>query len=54
MDNYLVANQIRPKFVKGKDNGQKFFFSGGIIQLGIIQGSASIVHHLEYSFSFLP
>ena len=54
MHNYLIANQIRPKFVKGKNNGQQLLFYGGIVQLGIIQGPASIVDNLKYSFSFLP
>ena len=54
MHNYLIANQIGPKFVKGKNNGQQLLFCGGIVQLGIIQGLASIVDNLKYSFSFLP
>ena len=54
MHDYLIANQIGPKFFKGKNNGQQFLFSGGIVQLGIIQGPASIVDNLKYSFSFLP
>ena len=43
MHYYLIANQIGPKFVKGKDNGQNFLFNDGIVQLGIIQSPASIV-----------
>ena len=53
MHYYLIANQIGPKFVKGKNNGQKFLFNGGIVQLGIIQSPASIVDNLKYPFSFL-
>ena len=53
MHYYLIANQIGPKFVKGKNNGQNLFFSGGIVQLGIIQSLTSIVDNLKYPFSFL-
>ena len=53
MHYYLIANKIGPKLVKSKNNGQKFLFSGDIVQLGIIQSPASIVDNLKYPFSFL-
>ena len=53
MHYYLIANQIGPKFVKGKDNGQKFLFNGDIVQLGIIQSLVTILDNMKYPFSFL-
>ena len=54
MHYYVVSNQVGPKFIKGENNGQELFFSGGIVQLGIIQSSVSIVDNLKYPFFFLP
>jgi len=51
---HLIPNKIYPKLIKGKYYNNQLFFSCGITELGITEGSIGILYHVKCLVLSLP